>query len=54
MIKEAPAGFQAFREPLMERPGCLWIAETFRRYREPVAQATSTTASTSTGTSNGS
>jgi glutathione S-transferase len=54
LLDDPPAGFQAFREPLMSRPGYLWIAETFRRYRPPGAQASSTIASTSTGTSKGS
>lgn len=52
LLADPPAGFQAFREPLMDRPGYLWVAETFRRYREP--QESSTIASTSTGTSKGS
>jgi glutathione S-transferase len=48
---DAPPRLEEFFAPLRERPGGQWIAETFRRYREP---KTSTTASISTGTSNGS
>ncbi|HEX5954842.1 MAG TPA: glutathione S-transferase family protein [Solirubrobacterales bacterium] len=48
---DAPPWLEEFFAPLRERPGGQWIAETFRRYREP---ETSTTASISTGTSNGS
>jgi glutathione S-transferase len=29
------AGFERFREPLKERRGCRWVAETFRRHRNP-------------------
>jgi glutathione S-transferase len=50
-ITEMPPRYLEFVEPLRERPGYAWIGETFRRYRKP---ETSTTASISTGTSNGS
>jgi glutathione S-transferase len=32
-------GFEAFREPLLERRGLQWVHETFRRHRQP-AKAT--------------
>ena len=35
----APAGMAAFREPLLERPGYLWVEETFRRHRRPAMVA---------------
>jgi len=37
-----PAGMEAFREPLKERPGYLWVDEMFRRHRDraPAAVAT--------------
>jgi glutathione S-transferase len=36
------AGIEAFREPLKERPGYLWVEEMFRRHRKhaPAAAAT--------------
>jgi glutathione S-transferase len=41
LMAGAPAGLERFREPLRERPGYRWIADTFRRHRrrapEPVA-----------------
>ena len=36
----AAAGMEAFRDPLKERPGYLWVEEMFRRHRKPVAVAT--------------
>jgi glutathione S-transferase len=51
VLTTMPPRFAEFVEPLRERPGYAWIAETFRRYRK---SATSTTASISIGTSNGS
>jgi glutathione S-transferase len=30
-----PAGMEEFRAPLKERPGYLWVEETFRRHRKP-------------------
>jgi glutathione S-transferase len=33
-----PAAFEAFREPLRERPGYVWVEETFRRHRKPGRQ----------------
>jgi len=35
----AAAGFQEFREPLLERPGSKWVAEMFRRHRKPAETA---------------
>lgn len=35
---EPAAGFQAFREPLMERPGYRWVEEMFRRHRKRAAE----------------
>jgi glutathione S-transferase len=34
-----PAGLEAFRAPLAERPGYRWIEETYRRHRRPAALA---------------
>jgi glutathione S-transferase len=51
VLSAAPPRLEEVFAPLRERPGGRWIAETFRRYRRP---ETSTTASISTGTSNGS
>jgi glutathione S-transferase len=50
-VTAMPPRFDEFIAPLRDRPGYGWIEETFRRYRKP---ETSTTASISTGTSNGS
>ena len=36
----APAGLEAFRAPLKERRGYLWVEEMFRRHRQPGALAT--------------
>ena len=36
----AAAGMEAFRDPLRERPGYLWVEEMFRRHRKPVPVAT--------------
>ena len=36
----AAAGMEAFRDPLRERPGYLWVEEMFRRHRKPVSVAT--------------
>jgi glutathione S-transferase len=33
-IRRAAAGFEAFREPLKDRAGYQWVAETFRRHRK--------------------
>lgn len=33
VLPDPPAGFEAFRRPLTERPGYRWVSETFRRYR---------------------
>jgi glutathione S-transferase len=30
-----PAGLERFREPLLSRPGYMWVAEMFRRHRPP-------------------
>jgi glutathione S-transferase len=30
-----PAGLQRFREELADRPGYIWVEETFRRHRKP-------------------
>jgi glutathione S-transferase len=39
-------GFEAFREPLMERRGIVWVKEMFRRHRKPaMAQAGAGTSS---------
>jgi glutathione S-transferase len=40
-IGDPPEGFERFRAPLMERPGCEWVAATFRRHREPAGLAAS-------------
>jgi glutathione S-transferase len=32
-----PAGMKAFREPLTERPGYVWVEEMFRRHRKTAA-----------------
>ena len=34
-----PAGLEAFRDPLKERPGYLWVEEMFRRHRRPAPAA---------------
>jgi glutathione S-transferase len=33
------AGFQRFREPLEDRPGYQWVADIYRRHRQPVGIA---------------
>lgn len=33
--QDAAAGFEAFRQPLLERPGIQWVLEMFRRHRKP-------------------
>jgi glutathione S-transferase len=53
-LAEMPPRLEQFVAPLRERPGARWVTEMFARHRNPGRQATSTTASTSTGTSNGS
>jgi glutathione S-transferase len=35
---DAPAGFQAFREPLMDRPGYRWVEQTYSRHRKRAAE----------------
>jgi glutathione S-transferase len=35
----SPAGWESFRAPLAERPGCRWIEEMFRRHRRPAPAA---------------
>jgi glutathione S-transferase len=37
--QDGAAGFEAFREPLLERRGIQWVKEMFRRHRKP-AQVT--------------
>jgi glutathione S-transferase len=52
-----PDTFERFRAPLKERPGYRWVERIFARHRKRAhapQSATSTIASTSTGTSNGS
>ncbi len=39
--EEMPAGLEAFREPLRERPGYVWVEETYRRHRKPSRQPAS-------------
>jgi glutathione S-transferase len=39
-----PDSFEAFREPLRERPGYLWVEEMFRRHRLPAKSAAGTAA----------
>jgi glutathione S-transferase len=36
-------GFEAFREPLLERRGVTWVTETFRHHRKPAKAAAATT-----------
>jgi glutathione S-transferase len=38
-------GFQAFREPLLERRGIVWVKEMFRRHRKPAKAPTAVTVS---------
>lgn len=38
------AGFERFREPLRERRGFKWVAETFRRHRKPARAASAAAA----------
>jgi glutathione S-transferase len=40
-----PAAFEAFREPLRERPGYLWVEEMFRRHRKQERQPAATSRS---------
>jgi hypothetical protein len=52
-----PDRFEEFRAPLKERPGYRWVERVFARHRvraHSPQPETSTIASTSTGTSNGS
>lgn len=35
-----PSAFEEFREPLRQRPGYLWVEETYRRHRKPGRQPT--------------
>jgi glutathione S-transferase len=52
-----PDGYEEFRAPLRERPGYRWVGRIFARHRKRAhspQSETSTIASTSTGTSNGS
>lgn len=37
-----PAGMASFREPLRERPGYRWVAETYDRHRQPAAAVAAT------------
>jgi glutathione S-transferase len=32
---DPPAGFREFRDSVADRPGYAWVAETYRRHREP-------------------
>lgn len=34
--QDGAAGFEAFRQPLLERRGIQWVKEMFRRHRKPV------------------
>ncbi|HET9162556.1 MAG TPA: glutathione S-transferase family protein [Solirubrobacterales bacterium] len=44
--QQMPEGFEEFREPLRERRGFKWVAEMFRRHRQPArAQAEAETSS---------
>lgn len=36
-----PAAFEEFREPLRQRPGYLWVEETYRRHRKPAQRPAS-------------
>jgi glutathione S-transferase len=36
-LPPVPEGFERFRAPLKDRPGYAWVAEMFRRHRNPVA-----------------
>ncbi|MET0306095.1 MAG: glutathione S-transferase family protein [Solirubrobacterales bacterium] len=36
---DGAAGFEAFREPLLERRGVQWVEEMFRRHRQPAKTA---------------
>jgi glutathione S-transferase len=38
----APAGLEAFRAPLRDRPGYVWVEEIFRRHRNPAPAAMAT------------
>jgi glutathione S-transferase len=35
VVRDPGAGFERFRQPLSERPGYRWVAETFARHRKP-------------------
>jgi glutathione S-transferase len=37
-----PSAFDEFREPLRQRPGYLWVEETYRRHRRPARQPAAT------------
>jgi glutathione S-transferase len=39
-----PPAFDEFREPLRQRPGYLWVEETYRRHRKPERAAAATAA----------
>jgi glutathione S-transferase len=34
-LGEIPEGYERFREPLKDRPGYRWVAEIFRKHRQP-------------------
>jgi glutathione S-transferase len=34
-LGDPPEGFERFRAPLMERPGCMWVQGMYRKHREP-------------------
>lgn len=39
-LGDPPEGFQSFREPLQDRSGYRWVAEMYRRHREPASADT--------------
>jgi glutathione S-transferase len=36
--QKMPAAFEEFRQPLRQRPGYVWVEETYRRHRKPARQ----------------
>jgi len=34
-----PDGFERFRAPLKERPGCRWVERIYREHRQPARAA---------------
>jgi glutathione S-transferase len=42
--QDGAAGFEAFRQPLLERRGVQWVKEMFRRHRKPALAATAVAA----------